>query len=79
MTRLLFIILAPLYLLGSEHPFDAYIAGVLLLCCLCGVLAAVAGVIQGDQPGALSLNHWDEVLAYYLVAALARGVAWILG
>ena len=66
-------------MLSADHPFDVYIAGVLTLCFFCAVAAAVTGLVQGHQPGAPPVNFWDEVLAYCLVAALARAAARIFG
>ena len=60
------IALVPLSLPSADHPFDVYIAGVLTLGFFCAVVAAVTGLAQGHQPGARSLNFWDEVLAYCL-------------
>lgn len=78
-ARLLIIVLAPLLLLRSEHPFETYIGAVLVLCLLCTLVAVVAALVEGDRAGPTSLNHWDEALAYGLVAALARAAAWAFG
>ena len=79
-ARLLVIVVVPLaFSLRAEHPLDIYIAGVLLLSLLCAVVSALMGLVEGQQPGAPSLNFWDEVLAYTLVAGLARAAAWTVG